>query len=208
VTYVQVDAISLPDYVAQRVTGYRVLAEPSATTTAAPNVGVARVLPLIVRVPFTIDRIGVEVTALGDATSQAQQVTRFAVFAAATDATLQPVGSPVVDLGSSGVVAATGLTPITVNYRFTPGLWWIATAVQRLDGTATAFTTAATLRCANGPYPQVLGTGSLNVGSMQAGYQIGSSVTAAYGDITAGLAANLGGNNASPRVHARIASYG
>lgn len=110
-----------------------------ATSTLAPSNNQVRACPLFISKACTIDRIGVEVTIIG----QVGSVVRLGIYSDDGN------GYPAALLGDYGTVAgdAVASPEIAISQAMTPGLWWLAACAQN------AATTQPTLRSISGVIP-------------------------------------------------------
>lgn len=163
----------------------------AVSTDNAHGIGLARLLPWLVRTTTTIDRLGAEVTAVGDAGS------KFRIFLYSDAGNCIP-GALVVDAGQIAGDSATVQELTIAATTLTPGLYWIGGAVQAVTSLQ------PTMRTSNAPTPPVLlGLGATlpTVGGTLVGVQNGgySGVPAANWGVAAA------GTSRGARVFARAA---
>lgn len=160
-----------------------------ASTAATLGNGTLRLVPWIVSQPMTIDRLGAEVTIIGDVSS------KFRIGIYYDNGNCYP-GNLVVDAGQIAGDSATVQT-LTVSVGLAPGLYWIGGAVQA------AASTQPTMRTMTGWVPPVhlpLGTSTPGAGQAPFGYSQTSVTGALPSTFTTSL--SIVGNAA--RIFARI----
>lgn len=171
--------------------GYYYSASPSAVGTSNTlGNGTERLVPMVLTRPLTIDRIGAEVTTVGEAGS------KFRIIVRADNG----FGLPNALELDAGQVAgdSTTITPITVAKTFAPGIYWWGGAVQ------SAPTTQPTMRTVAGtwtpPIPLWATTGTPGAGSAVLGVNATGTTGAAPSTIT--IAGTVG---AAARIFFRAA---
>jgi hypothetical protein len=143
---------------------YRTVPTTSLTTSATLGNGNLRCTPFWVPSSLTLSKIGAEVTSAGDAGSKL----RLGIYA--DDGTGYP-GALVVDAGTIAGDSAT-VQEITISQALTPGLYWIACAVQ------VVVTTQPTVRVLSANTIQTGATAIPTAGQLWMGY-LQASVTGA-----------------------------
>lgn len=160
-----------------------------AGTNGALGNATLRVVPWVITRPIAIDRIGAEVTTIGEAGSKF----RIGVFA---DTGSNYPGAVLLDAGQIAGDSAT-VQDLTVSLGLAPGLYWVGGAVQ------SAPTTQPTMRVTSTwhpPVPIAAGSSAPSAGATMVGHSQ-SSVSGALGTFTATVA-NI---SAAPRIHVRLA---
>lgn len=139
----------------------------SVGTNAALGVGTLRASPSIIHRTTTLDRIGADITVVGEAGSKL----RLGIYA--DDGAGQP-GALVLDGGQIAGDSAT-VQALTISITLSPGVYWWAAVVQ------TVTTTQPTVRTSNGwtpPIPIFSSTALPGAGGLIAGVS-GTGVTGA-----------------------------
>jgi hypothetical protein len=161
----------------------------SAVSATLTN-GALRLVPWIVTRATAIDRIGSEVTVVGDVGSKI----RLGLYA--DNGACYP-GALVLDAGQIAGDSAT-VQELTCALSLAPGLYWVGGVVQAVT------TTQPTVRIPSAWTPPVLisaGTGIPAVAATTFGYQQGSITGALPGTFTTGV----NGIGSAPRVFVRAA---
>lgn len=145
---------------AQFLVSGRYIATPNtAFSTGAPAQGLCYAVILAVANSGTLDRIGIEVTVIG----QTGSVVRLGIF---SDTGLGLPGSVLLD---AGVVAADtiGVKELTISQPLGPGIYWLSATPQLCP------TTPPTLRTMTGPGVTISDTSAANMSSpgSRNGYQ-------------------------------------
>jgi hypothetical protein len=170
---------------------YAFTSSPSAVTTSATlGTGTLRLVPWVITRTTAIDRIGAEVTTIGDAGS------KFRIGVYADTGNCYP-GSLLLDAGQIAGDSAT-LQDLTVSLTLAAGLYWVGGAVQ------TVTTTQPTMRVTSNWYPQVpvsVGTAAPAAGTAVVGNSQGSVTGALPGTFTASAT----GAGSAARIHVRVA---
>ena len=100
----------------------------ASATSASHGTGTFRAMPWFVGGSVTIDRIGAEVTTIGDVGSKV----RLGIYASGSNGL--PAGAPVLDGGQIAGDSAT-VQELTVSVTLAPGLYWIGGVVQSVTTT-------------------------------------------------------------------------
>lgn len=169
---------------------YVPLAPSGAGTSNSLGVAVLRVVPWIVERTITIDRIGAEITTVGEAGSKL----RLGIYI--DDGTNYP-GALLSDAGQIAGDSATVQDAPAVSLTIPPGVYWIGGAVQSV------VTTQPTVRTHSGtpPVPLRLGTSLPGAGTAPVGYSQ-SSVGGALPAVFTTTGSIVG---SAPRLHIRAA---
>lgn len=188
---VRVDTAGLRVASARLVTGgYYLTSSPSvAAAVNSLGNGTLRLAPWVLDWTTAIDRIGGEITVVGEAGSKL----RLGIYA--DNGTGYP-GALVVDAGQiAGDVVATA--ELTVALTLDPGLYWIGGAVQSV------VTTQPTVRVSSNWTPPIL----LRSGSIPSGGALlsGYSQTGVTGALPANFTTTVSGAGSIPRVFVRAA---
>lgn len=162
------------------------LGQGSASTSNTLGNGTLRLYPWIVTRSCTLDRLGGDITVIGDAAS----TVRLGIYA--DNGSFYP-GSLVLDAGTISGNSAT-LQTITISQALSPGVYWIGGAVQGVTTTQPTVRTMASQTF----QPMGLGT-SVSTGATVIGYQE-SSVTGALPSTFSSTVTTSGGG---PRIHVR-----
>lgn len=170
---------------------YTFASSPTASTTnGALGNGTLRLTAFVVNRGFAIDRIGAEVTTVGEAGS------KFRIGVYADNGSCYP-GSLLLDAGQIAGDSAT-VQDLTVSLSFAAGLYWIGGAVQ------SAPTTQPTMRVISGWAPAVpisVGTAAPTAGVGAAG----NSQTSVTGALPGTFTATPVVSGTVARIHMRIA---
>jgi hypothetical protein len=162
----------------------------SATTNAGMGNGTLRLAPWVVTQRLTIDRMGAEITTVGEAGSRL----RLGIYA---DNGFAYPGALVIDAGqiAGDVVAVTDAAALSL--ALAPGLYWIGGAIQ------SAPTTQPTLRITQNWTPPVpiASAGIFGANATLIGYAQ-SGVT---GALPSQFSSTVSGSGSVPRVHVRAA---
>lgn len=162
----------------------------SASTNGAVGTGSLKLLPWLVTRPFSIDRIGGEITTVGDVGS----LLRLGIYADNGNA------YPGVLLLDAGTIAGDSATvqQITCALALAPGLYWIGGAVQSVT------TTQPTIRV-NGTWtPPVTLAVSTTLPATNA-TSLGYSMSGVTGALPASFSATVSAIPLAPRVLVRAA---
>lgn len=169
---------------------YMITTSPgTATTNGALGNNTLRVAPWVVNRAISIDRVGAEVTTIGEAGS------KFRIGVFADTGSCYP-GAVLLDAGQIAGDSAT-VQDLTVALTLAPGLYWIGGAVQ------SAPTTQPTMRVTttwHPPVPIAVGTSAPSAGATMVGYS-NASVSGALATFTA----TVGNVSAAARIHVRLA---
>lgn len=170
---------------------YYYTASPAAVGTSNTlGVGTERLVPMVLTRPLTIDRIGAEVTTVGDAGS------KFRIIVRADNGSGLP-NALALDAGQIAGDSAT-VQVLTVSATFAPGVWWFGGAVQAVT------TTQPTMRTMAGtwvpPIPIWANTSTPAAGAAILGVNATGTTGAAPATIT--VAGTVG---AAPRIFFRAA---
>lgn len=123
-------AAALADNAGFMVSGrYYRLPNVSVTTSATLGVGTLRLMPKFIPAPVTLDRLGAEITVVGDAAS----LFRIGIYA--DSGSLRP-GALVLDAGTIAADSATVQT-VTISQLLARGWYWFGGAVQNTVGQPT-----------------------------------------------------------------------
>lgn len=162
----------------------------SATSSALGN-GTLRLAPWLVDRAITIDRIGGEITSIGDAGSKL----RLGIYS--DDGSGYP-GALVLDAGQIAADSAT-VQELACNLTLQPGLYWIGAAVQSVTATQPTVRTLSSVWTP--PVPLNFGSILPATGSTTFGYQQGG-VT---GALPANFSTTLSTIGGAPRLLIRTA---
>jgi hypothetical protein len=177
--------------VAPAAAQYFFTASPNSVTTSVTlGVGSLRLTAWVLTRAMALDRIGAEVTTIGEAGS------KFRLGIYADNGNSYP-GALVVDAGQIAGDSAT-VQELTIAVTLAAGLYWVGGAVQSV------VTTQPTMRTINNwtpPVPLSAGTSAPSAGALQIGYTQ-SSVT---GALPANYTATPAGTSIASRVHLRAA---
>lgn len=169
---------------------YYLTSSPSAASTAN-NLGnnTLRLVPWRIYNNVTLNRIGAEITAAGEAAS----TLRLGIYADNT------AGYPGALLLDAGTIAADSATTqeITINLTLSAGLYWIGGAVQG------AATTPPTVRCGSGWFAPI-DVADASMPSSGAG-RIGYSHPTVTGALPATFTSTVSAIGVAPRVFVRTA---
>lgn len=160
----------------------------SATTNAALGVGTLRLFPWYLPKDISIDRIGAEVTTVGDAGSKL----RLGIYA---DTGSAYPGALILDAGQIAGDSAT-VQDITVSQFLPAGMYWIGGVVQ------TVTTTQPTVRTCTGWFAPMTVIHSNSIPGAN-GQTIGYSQSSVTGALPSTFTATLGAIAAAPRLHIR-----
>jgi hypothetical protein len=162
-----------------------------ATTSATLGVGTLRLSPMLLDVAWTIDRIGAEITTIGEAGSKL----RLGIY---SDNGRCFPGSLLLDAGQIAGDSATG-QDITVAQVIPAGLYWIGAAVQ------TVTVTQPTVRCIAQTWtPPVLMPVNQSAPSNNTA-ATGLSMTGVTGALPASFSSTVTASTVGPRVWVRLA---
>jgi len=162
-----------------------------ASTSAALSNGALRLLPWVVTQRIPIDRIGAEVTVIGDVGSKL----RLGIYA---DNGFSYPGALLLDGGQIAGDSATVQDAPAVSLVLNPGLYWIGGAVQAVT------TTQPTVRVpSNWAPPLAISTGPVMPTANQTA--IGYQMTGVTGALPANFSGSLSPSGAAPRCHVRVA---
>lgn len=164
----------------------------TASTSSTLVAGTLRLAPWLVHRAITIDRIGAEITTIGDVGS----LLRLGIYA--DNGNAHP-GSLVLDAGTIAGDSATGQT-LTISQALQPGLYWIGGVIQA------ATTTQPTVRVVGGswvpPIPLPMGSSAPSAGTAY----IGHSMTGVTGALPATFDTTVTGQITLPRVWVRVSA--
>lgn len=185
----QVDAVSLAHPPLRSASYYCPLSPAASSTSSVLAVGTARVAPWLVLRPITIDRIGVGITAAGEAGAKVRPI----IYA--DDGSCYP-GALLLDAGQlpADAIAA---PEATVALSLQPGLYWIGGVVQAVSTTQPAL---RILSSWTPPVPLHLGA-SIDTNISGVGY----SMTGVTGAPPAQWSATVTIAGSVPRTHVRVA---
>jgi hypothetical protein len=162
----------------------------SITTLATLGVGTLRIAPAVIPRAITIDRLGAEITAVGEAGSKL----RIGIYA--DDGTGKP-GSLLLDAGQINGDSAT-VQEITVNQTLNPGIYWFGAVVQAVT------TTQPTVRIiANWTPPILMGISTSLPGA--GATVLGLSMSGVTGALPGTFSTTPGSSASIPRLFYRIA---
>lgn len=163
---------------------------PSLVTTGIQTNGALRLAPMLLGKPVTIDRIGAEVTTVGEAGS------KFRIGIYADSGSTYP-GALVLDAGTINGDSAT-VQEITVSTTLPAGLCWVGGAAQVVT------TTGPTMRVTSSPswpVPIYAGSSIPAAGSASVGYFSGGHT----GALAATFPTTASASGSAVRIFFRVA---
>lgn len=166
-----------------------VVSAAAASTSNALTTGTLRLAPWFVASPITIDRIGAEITTVGESGSKL----RVGVY---SDNGHAFPGALLLDAGQIAGDSAT-VQDLTVSQVIPAGLYWVGGAVQSV------VTTQPTVRITNNVYLPVPIVGSNTTPSAGA-TMVGYAQTGVTGALPANFTTSITPTGSAPRVHVRI----
>ena len=158
------------------------------TTLAGAGIGTLRLYQILVPSAISINRIGAEVTAAGEAGSKV----RLVIYAD------DGAGSPGALLLDAGTIAGDSATvqELTVNQALSPGLYWVGAVIQDVAATQ------PTMRAISAPpLPLQAWTAAIPAANQVA---VGVSKTGVTGAAPSALA-SLGGSGSAVRIFFKVA---
>lgn len=187
-TVLPVTGLALPNPASGQ---YFQTSSPAASGTSSTlGVGTLGLVPWVVYKTFTIDRIGAEVTTVGDAGS------KFRLGIYADTGNCYP-GTLVLDAGQIAGDSAT-VQALTISQQLSPGIYWIGGVVQTV---ATTQPTIRTVANWHPPVPISTGTSVPTAGQNMTGYQ----QTSVTGALPSTFTTTVSAGATRPRVFARAA---
>lgn len=166
------------------------VSQSAVSTSNALTNGTLRLAPWFVPNPITIDRIGAEITVVGDSGCKL----RLGIY---SDNGFAFPGARLLDAGQIAGDSAT-VQDLTVSQAIPAGLYWVGGVVQSVT------TTQPTVRITNSvtlPIPIVGSNSTPAAGTTVVGY----SQTSVTGALPSNFTTSIATSGSVPRVHVRIA---